>query len=272
MKSLLLIASMGLLFSQGLRAQEDEEAEENEAAVEKVEVPDASSERAAILNAWEKNKGSVRTTLPRRWLFLQEQAGVYGSPSPLNIDKISFESYGWFQLAEAEAIRLFIQMNPQQKMDETKPEDLPARLKRYAALAGAEGVVLKTAGENSSWAVYLHKKNMSTPVVNFVKGPDSFRAEVPATWLVTQLGYDAMVVGTEGDYLILAKLKPMKIGAQGLILKKSAAALVTDAEKEVGALLRVVHESDDYVLAKVSLSKSGRPKVPVGSKVLFDQP
>ena len=288
MKARVLILSAGLCLNFHLHAQAEgeagveakapvseapvSEAPVSEAPVSEAPVSDGSVDMASVLRTWEKNKGEAQTALPRRWLFLQEQAGIYGSPSPLNIDKTSFENYGWFRLAESEAIRLFIQMNPQQKVEEIKPEDLLARLKRYASLAGADGVILKTAGKDSSWAVYQHKKVMGAPIASFAKGPESFREEQPAAWLVSQLEYDAMVVGTEGEYLILAKLKPLKRGAQGLILKNSVTNFVTDAEKEVGALLRIVFDSDDYALAKVSLSKSERPKVPLGSKVLFDQP
>ncbi|MES2744936.1 MAG: hypothetical protein V4655_05895 [Bdellovibrionota bacterium] len=279
MKTLKWIMTFALGLSSLAHAQEDEEGADADpslpAAAEVTQAKptvDPAVDMAQILSAWEKNQGSVKNSLPRRWLFLQEQAGVYGAPSPLNVDKISFDGYGWFQLAEAESIRLFVQFNPEQKKDSIKPEELPARLKRYAELSNADGILLKTAGENSSWALYRHTKKMDTPVVNFIKGPDSFRNDVPAAWLVAQLSYDAMVVGIEGDYLILAKLKPLKRGAQGLILKKSSSSIVADSEKDVGALLRIVYDSDDYALAKVSLSKSGRPKVPVGSKILFDQP
>ncbi len=232
----------------------------------------APEDFANILNQWQKNQGKTKTYLPRRWLFLQQAGGVYGAPTPLNVDKISFENLGWFQAADADAIRLYIQMNPGERKDEIKPEELPARLKRYAELAAAEGIILKTSDENGSWAVYRHTKSMNAPIVSFLKGPDSFRGDVPAQWLVSQLNYDAMVVGMEGDYLILAKLKPLKKGSQGLILKKSSTAIVADAEKEVGALLRVLVDSEDFALAKVSLSKAGKLKVPVGSKVLFDSP
>lgn len=272
-RTFLTFLSLTLGLGPLAHAQEDEDAAAAEDVAAPMEAPaNPSADMAQILSNWAKNQDNVRISLPRRWLFLQEQGGSYGAPSPLTLDKTSFDSYGWLQLAESDAIRLFMQFNPSQKVDVIKPEDLPARLKRYAELSNAEGVLLKTAGENPSWALYQHTKNMSTPVVNLVKGPESFRAEVPAAWLVSQLNYDAVVVGTEGEFLILAKLKPLKRGAQGLILKRSSSAIVADSEKDVGALLRIVHDSDDYVLAKVSLSKSGRPKVPVGSKVLFDQP
>lgn len=271
-----LIIAMGLLLSSQLFAQDDngEENGDEGKAEDAVETAPAESSQnlADVLSGWEKAHAKIRTSLPKRWLFLQEQAGAYGAPSPLNVDKYAFDSFGWFQLAEAEAIRLYIQVNPSEKKDVLKPEELPARLKRYASLSGADGIILKTAGENTSWSIYQVKKNMSTPIASFAKGPESFRQDVPVSWLLSQLNYDAMVVGTEGDYLVLAKLRPLKRGAQGLILKKSATAVVADVEKDVGALLRIVYDSDDYILAKVSLSKSGRPKVPVGSKVLFDQP
>jgi len=109
-------------------------------------------------------------------------------------------------------------------------------------------------------------------VVTFEKGPDSLRQDVPARWLVQQFGYDALVVGTSGDLLVLAKLKPLKRGAQGLVLKNSTEGIVADGEKDIGALVRVVYENERFVLAKVALSKSARVQVPRGSKVLFDQP
>lgn len=256
-------------------SQDEAEAEDSNSKADKAEEavssPIQTDDPAAVLNAWEKKHGESRTSLPKRWLFLQEQAGTYGSPSPLNVDKFSFDSFGWFQLAESEALRLYIQMNPEQKKDEIKPEELPARLKRYADLSGANGIILKTAGESASWVVYQNGKNLKAPVATFPKGPESFRSDAPISWLVSQLNYDAMVVGTEGDYLILAKLRPLKRGAQGVILRKSSSGLVADSEKEIGALLRIVHDSDDYILAKVSLTKNNRAKVPLGSKVLFDQ-
>ncbi len=267
MKGLAWLALLLFSFSTPSFAQ-DEEAAPQDKGVE----ANANEEMARILNTWQKNQGKAKTFLPRKWLFLQQAGGAYGAPTPLNVDKISFENYGWFQVAESDGIKLYIQMNPSERKEDLKPEELPAKLKRYAELSSAEGILLKTNDENGSWALYRHTKSMDVPQVNFVKGPESFRGDVPVQWLVSQLNYDAVVVGTEGDYLILAKLKPLKKGSQGLILKKSAGAIVADAEKDIGALLRVVYDSEDYALAKVSLSKVGKLKVPIGSKVLFDSP
>ena len=255
-------------------AQKSEEKNSEAKPEEKIEdkVEAKGADYASILSAWEKDSGKIAHAIPRRWLFLQEQGGAYGAPSPLGIDRTQFEGYGWFELADPESIRLWIQLNPTQKKAEVKADELVSRLKRYAELSQAEGVVIKTNGTPSVWAIYQTSKGLSAPQVSFEKGPDSLRQDLPARWLVQQFGYDAVVVGMTEDYLVLAKLKPLKRGAQGLILKKSSAAIVADAEKDIGALLRVVHENDEYVLAKVSLAKSGRPKVPMGSKVLFDQP
>jgi hypothetical protein len=279
----LMIGLITLVLSLSATSWAQGESEDPESKNEAVPAPadmqegapttsDPNADMAKVLSDWEKGQGVPKTTLPRRWLFLQEQAGAYGAPSPLEIDKLAFEGYGWFQLAEIDSIRLFLQLNPAQRKEALKPEDLLTRLSRYAELSRADGILMRTAGENASWALYRYSKPMNTPVVNFVKGPESFRNDAPAAWLVSQLNYDAMVVGTQGDYLVLAKLRPLKRGSQGLILKKSAGPIVADAEKDVGALLRIVFDSDDYALAKVSLAKSGRPKVPIGSKILFDQP
>lgn len=267
---LLLVFGMGPL---GI-AQDADDDDENEPAEAKVEekVEVKGNDYSSILSAWEKNAGKLGHAIPRRWLFLQEQGGVYGAPSPLGVDRNQFESYGWLELADPEAIRFWIQLNPTQKKAEVKADELAPRLKRYASLSRADGVVVKTSGTPSVWAIYTTRKGFATPQVTFEKGPESLRQDLPARWLVQQLGYDAVVVGATEDCLVLAKLKPLKRGAQGLILKKSASSIVADGEKDIGALLRIVHENDEYVLAKVSLSKSGRPKVPMGSKVLFDQP
>ncbi|MBC7659629.1 MAG: hypothetical protein H7249_07965 [Chitinophagaceae bacterium] len=230
------------------------------------------NEYETLLNTWVKNSDDSVHAIPRNWLFLQEQSGAYGAPSPLGLDATMFDAYGWFHLADSDAIRLFIQLNPTQKKDELKPEMMAARLKRYADLTQADAIVLKTSATPSKWAVYVVNKGLDAPQLSFDKGPDALRLDFPAKWLSQQLAYDAVVVGNEGDYLVLAKLRPLKRGAQGLVLRKSAGSLVGDAEKDVGALLRVLHETDDYVLAKVSLTKSERSKVSVGSKVLFDQP
>lgn len=278
MKKLLskILAVAALSLNSGHAVAEDADAEE--VSEEKTEVKEEakpevkSADYGAILSSWEKNSGRINTSTPRRWLFLQEQGGAYGAPSPLAVDRMIFDAYGWLELADPESIRLFIQMNPTQKKTELKPEDLAARLKRYAELSQAEGIVMKTNATPSVWAIYQRGKGFDAPQLVFDKGPESLRQDLPARWLVQQFGYDALVVGAAEDYLILAKLKTLKRGAQGLILKKSSASIVADGEKDIGALLRVVFETDDYVLAKVSLAKSGRPKVPMGSKVLFDQP
>ncbi len=227
---------------------------------------------ASILAGWEKSSGQVEAMIPRTWLFLQEQGGAYGAPSPLSIDRISFEGYGWFELADPESIRLFIQINPTQKKASVKEEELPLRLKRYAELSHAEGVILKTSSASSAWAIYSSNNGFSQAVLTYEKGPESMRQDLPARWLVQQLGYDAFVVGKTEDFLVLAKLKPLKRGAQGLVLKKSAEGLASDNEREIGALLRVVFENDKYALAKVSLAKTSRSKIARGSKILFDQP
>jgi hypothetical protein len=277
LSKILAVAALSLSSGHAMAedAPESEDSGEEKETAEVKEEPKAevkSTDYGAILTNWEKNSARVVTSTPRRWLFLQEQGGSYGAPSPLGVDRMTFDAYGWLELADPESIRLFIQMNPTQKKTELKPEELAARLKRYADLSQAEGIVMKTNATPSVWALYLRGKGFDAPQLVFDKGPESLRQDLPARWLVQQFGYDALVVGMVEDYLILAKLKTLKRGAQGLILKKSSASIVADGEKDIGALLRVVFETDDYVLAKVSLSKSGRPKVPMGSKVLFDEP
>ncbi|RYZ53483.1 MAG: hypothetical protein EOP07_17735, partial [Proteobacteria bacterium] len=246
MKKLLskILAIAALSLSSGHALAQDADAEE--AVEEKTEVKEEpkaevkSADYGAILSSWEKNAGRITTSTPRRWLFLQEQGGAYGAPSPLAVERTTFDALGWLELADPEAIRLFIQMNPTQKKAELKPEDLAARLKRYAELSQADGIVMKTNATPSVWGLYLRGKGFDAPALVFDKGPESLRQDLPARWLVQQFGYDALVVGAAEDYLILAKLKTLKRGAQGLILKKSSASIVADGEKDIGALLRVV--------------------------------
>ncbi len=270
-----ILLALNLLSSLAFAQGDDKDDDPSDKPSEDVTLEKSETkvdDEAGVLAAWEKTNGNLnlKAGAARKWLFLQEQAGAYGALSPLVIDTLAFESYGWLQMAEADGIRLYLQLNPDFRKDKIAPDELGARLKRYADLSYADGVVLKTA--SGGWALYIASKGMSLPAVKFDKGPETLRQDQAARWLVQQLGYDAIVVGTAGDYLVLAKLRSLKVGGQGLILKKSTTSVTADSEKDIGALLRVSYQDNDFALAKVSLAKSGRPKVPVGAKVIFDAP
>lgn len=270
-----------LLFAVPARAAEEQEEKEKEdeeqvEQVDEKEMPDSPSSAAAALEKWQKGNHKPVRNLPKRWLFMQSQPTAYGFPSPLVLDRSGFDNFGWFEAADPEGIRLYFQFNPKLKAEEFSAELLQQRLMTFMLLTYSDGLVLRHSepgqDENSpviSWIFYSRTSKGLVELGRVEKGPESMRHNVLAKWLIEQLGYDAVAVGMSEGYIILAKLKPVKLRSQGLLMKSSSSSILLKDSKDVGALVRVVHEDPDYLVAKFLLSKSGKPKVPMGSRALF---
>jgi hypothetical protein len=243
------------------------------------EESDSADAASAALTEWLGAEGSTAIkSLPRRWLFMQTQATAYGAPSPLIFDRSSFESYGWFEATDPDAIRFYFQMNPKLRDGDVKDTVIRQRLQTFMNLTASDGLIVRETDKEAekkdgevvpAWVFYGRSGKGLVELGRTDKGPDSMRQDALPKWLISQLGYDAIAVGTSQDYLILAKLKPVKRGSQGLIMKGTTNTVLLKDNKDVGALVRVVFEAEDFLVVKFLLSKSGKPKVPVGSKVLF---
>lgn len=245
-------------------------AEENEA-----EAPTPRESAKAALESWLQENPKPIRALPKRWLFMQAQPTAYGFPSPLAIDRTGFDSFGWLEAADPDAVRLYFQLNPRLKDEAASEEVMNQRLVTFMSMTYSDGLVLRTAGSDEeggapgAWVLYTRNSKGLVELGRVESGPESMRQDALVKWLTQQLGYDAVAVGANENFLFLAKLRPVKIGAQGLLMKSTSSSIVLKDSKDVGALVRVVYQDGDYLVAKFLLTKGNKPKAPLGSRALF---
>ena len=119
--------------------------------------------------------------------------------------------------------------------------------------------------KGSRWELYFrNKKNEVSKKLRFPKGKTN--AKGLAKWLRDHLGYNAVVLHKTKDSFLVGELGPVKVGAQGVILKNSASLMRVQKSLDVVAIIEKISGKGRLGVYRIVLANDA-PKSFVSLKI-----
>lgn len=253
----------------------------------------AHSASVPDINTWVKQVNEAAAKKPGGALYPIRVAFVddtYAkSPKFLEFDLESFNNLGLYQAVQSTDLSWSWKLNDFQvkererkdksKSAETQPDsenkankalDLDSLLKTFDA-----DVFVQAPSDPSKGWITFRIVNSTKEILAKEKSPSSFNTESLYRWLAKSFGYDGVVLDKKGEYLLVGsstvffKRKSMQAMAFRDSEKKFS---LRPSEREGMGLLTLVKKSGSYGIFKVLFLGRGYAEVPIGTKVLVEDP
>jgi hypothetical protein len=147
---------------------------------------------------------------------------------------------------------------------------------RAAAAMGIARLDVLVVGDwkaSKDWKVYVKNAKSGISSAQFGAPRSEDAADLKA-WLATALGYNAIVIASQGEYSLIARMFADFNGdnVQGLTVKNSASsAFVKESGSKGSGLLSYVSGKGPLAVFRAVVMEKGMTTVPVGAKVILDK-
>jgi hypothetical protein len=236
----------------------------------------AALDCATWVNAWHKNGPKALQNL----FFVHKLAVIQGMNKDVNGDAVEFDAGALKQLSFSDAVdpgnaRLILQLN-----DPPKPakgiDSQTSQLQYLFKLLDVDGVVVTSI--EGEWHLFSRSRAKTIDDVVLASplaGTETLTAAKLAPWLRQAQGFDAIVIATEGDRLLLVgDVQQLKAKPQGVILANSAGSAILPRKAISGvAIIEIEEVVGKFATARRLIERNAASNAPiqVGAKIMFSK-
>lgn len=214
---------------------------------------------------------------PKVWMeSIAEKLWLHRSPLPRNIaivcsdsmrqqkwDSVmaGFSKLAWMKYVDRGSIEYIHKLNAKIDEEEIDEVSLNQRIPVHLLLQddGSEFIVKIPENDNSkSRTKWTYKESIAKSSEHFLE------------WLNSQLGYEAFVLDSRGDFILAALIVPNQKLGQGILIKDSSSRLTLKAhELEGGALLQMMEIENSLAVFEILSRRGVGQKILPGTKIIL---
>jgi hypothetical protein len=220
---------------------------------------------APSLETWQAEAASVSGAFPRKLLMVTAlPAKGKGEVKFLDIDVDAFNKLSFFKIVDQKSAAWDIKIN---RSAEAKGDPLPGII----ATTGADTVIHAPAKGDWKFLRVAGKKRVTA---HSAKPPKGKTPEDIASWILSSLGWDGVVLAQNGDFLLVGSsakiLSQPQIQALAVTDSGDKFALKKDQRKGAG-LLSLSENKEGVGVFDIVFLGQGIKEIPAGTKLIIEK-
>ncbi len=193
-------------------------------------------------------------------------------PNMPSIDIKALNSEGMLHTIDAAEMKWAFAMNPWTIPSQVPKWNLAQKLIGTGRISAAHIVFYMSSNKDEPWRFFGKTAGGSNVDLKVGRSKSLSASDIRA-WLKKTLGYNAIVLGTKGDFLLVGQLTANFTGKslQGLALKNSEESLILNDKSNTSmGILGFVKGRGAYAIYRPVFLEKETTNVPVGTKVILD--